>query len=124
MVPAPTTAALNTNMESRTLLWRTFGGWCARQTSQIGLSETRGGAGRCGRGHTTAAGGHKPVTIFVRLPGGAPSRSADPPGRCPPPPPPREGPFMTRRIVAAVGRALSARPVGLTHDHDHPHFHQ
>jgi hypothetical protein len=29
---------------------------------------------------------------------------------------------MTRRIVAAVGRALSARPTGLTHDH--PHFHQ
>jgi hypothetical protein len=26
---------------------------------------------------------------------------------------------MTRRIIAAVGRALSARPA-----HDHPHFHQ
>ncbi|HMJ35789.1 MAG TPA: hypothetical protein VK501_17930 [Baekduia sp.] len=29
---------------------------------------------------------------------------------------------MTRRIVAAVGRALSARPIG--DQHDHPHFHQ
>jgi hypothetical protein len=28
---------------------------------------------------------------------------------------------MTRRIIAAVGRALSARPIGST---DHPHFHQ
>ena len=30
---------------------------------------------------------------------------------------------MTRRIIAAVGRALSARPYAPTH-HDHPHFHQ
>jgi hypothetical protein len=29
---------------------------------------------------------------------------------------------MTRRIVAAVGRALSARPANASHDH--PHFHQ
>jgi hypothetical protein len=28
---------------------------------------------------------------------------------------------MTRRIIAAVGRALSTRP---THHTDHPHFHQ
>jgi hypothetical protein len=29
---------------------------------------------------------------------------------------------MTRRIIAAVGRALSTRPTG-THD-ERPHFHQ
>jgi hypothetical protein len=29
---------------------------------------------------------------------------------------------MTRRIVAAVGRALSPRPIADTFDH--PHFHQ
>jgi hypothetical protein len=29
---------------------------------------------------------------------------------------------MTRRIIAAVGRALSARPIGTPQDH--PHFHQ
>ena len=29
---------------------------------------------------------------------------------------------MTRRIIAAVGRALSARPANIPTDH--PHFHQ
>ncbi|HEV7493879.1 hypothetical protein [Baekduia sp.] len=29
---------------------------------------------------------------------------------------------MTRRIIAAVGRALSARPANV--GTDHPHFHQ
>ena len=28
---------------------------------------------------------------------------------------------MTRRLIAAVGRALSTRPAGST---EHPHFHQ
>jgi hypothetical protein len=31
---------------------------------------------------------------------------------------------MTRRIVAVVSRALSARPTTTPQDHEHPHFHQ
>jgi hypothetical protein len=31
---------------------------------------------------------------------------------------------MTRRIVEAVSRALSAWPTPARTDHDHPHFHR